>query len=116
MLSQALNSNKFDEESINTVVMCQIRAIPGRYRILLQPGTSKGNICVYELIIQGPSSKCNDSSNNNNIDSNSNSGSGMIWTKYLPIKCDKLKMLSEAHGKTDVDDLQVLEMGLVFTI
>jgi len=40
----------------------------------------------------------------------------MIWTKYLPIKCDKLKMLSEAHGKTDVGDLQVLEMGLVFTI
>jgi hypothetical protein len=115
-LSHSLNSNKYDEESINTVAVCQTQAIPGRNRILLCTGTSKGNICVYELIIQGPSSKRNDSNNNNNNNSNTNSGSGMIGTNDLPIKCNKLKMFSEAHGKTDVDDLQVLEMGSVFRL
>lgn len=98
-LSQSLNANRYDEETINTVAVCQIKTIPGRHRILLCSGTSKGNICVYELIInQSQSSKRNDSNNN---------GNGLMANNEMPIKCNKLKVFTEAHGKQDVDDLQV---------
>lgn len=98
-LSQSLNANRYDEETINTVAVCQIKTIPGRHRILLCSGTSKGNICVYELIInQSQSSKRNDSNNN---------GNGLMANNEMPIKCNKLKVFTEAHGKQDVDDLQI---------
>lgn len=91
-LSQSLNANRFDEETINTVAVCQIKTIPGRHRILLCSGTSKGNICVYELLMK------NDSNN---------SGGGLLASNEMPVKCNKLKVFTEAHSKQDVDDLQV---------
>lgn len=98
-LSQSLNANRYDEETINTLAVCQIKAISGHHRILLCSGTSKGNICIYELIInQNQSNKRNDSNNNSN---------GLMGANDMPIKCNKLKVFSEAHGKQDVDDIQI---------
>lgn len=102
-LSQSLNTSKYDDETIDTVAVCQIKAMSRNNkavsnRILLCSGTSKGNICIWEMIISQSqkSSKLNDSNNNSN---------NLI--SEMPIKCNKLKVFKEAHGKHDIDELQV---------
>lgn len=99
-LSTSLNTSKYDEETIDTVAVCQIKVRAKNNqvisnRILLCSGTSKGNICIWELVIN---QKRNDTNNNSKL-INGN-------TSDMPIKCNKLKVLKDAH-KQDIDDLQV---------
>lgn len=100
-LSQSLNTSKYDEETMDSLAVCQVKTITKNNillsnRILLCTGTSKGNICIWELVMQSQkSSRFNDSNNNSNL------------LNEMPIKCMKVKVFKEAHGKYEIDELQV---------
>lgn len=103
-LSQSLNTNKYDEETMDSLAICQVKTITKNNillsnRILLCTGTSKGNICIWELVIQNQKSpRFNDSNNNSNL----------LTGNEMPIKCMKVKVFKEAHGKYEIDELQVI--------
>lgn len=93
-----------EEESIETLAVCNMMANPDNNEessneILLCAGTSKGNIVIWNLTIDN----LNDSNNNDNHHQNNNSSGNQL----TDIKSNKLKMFKEAHGKQDIDELQV---------
>jgi len=100
-LSASLNTSKYDDETIDVLAICQVKIKAKNNQVinsrtLLCSGTSKGNICIWELLIHKNNSRnINDSNNNSNL------------SNEVPMKCNKLKIFKEAHGKTDIDDLQV---------
>ena len=79
-----------DEESIDTLAACQLNKTAGGSKVLLCAGTSKGNICVWELTFN-KKPPTNDSNNNNDSQ----------------VKFTKLKVFKQAHGKHEIDELQV---------
>jgi hypothetical protein len=99
-----ISSLRNEEESIETLAICNMMANPANNEessneILLSAGTSKGNIVIWNLTIDN----LNDSNNNDNHHQNNNSNSNQLTN----IKSNKLKTFKEAHGKQDIDELQV---------
>lgn len=106
-LSASLNTSKYDDETINVLAICQVKVKAKNNQIinsrtLLCSGTSKGNVCIWELIIQK-----NNGHNRGNIHSDSNNNSNLSNSHDIPMKCHKLKIFKDAHGTSDIDDLQV---------
>jgi len=79
VLTRKLSNLKTNEESIETLAVCNMPRNESFNEILLCAGTSKGNIIIWNLSMD-------------NIDL---------------IKSNKLKTFKEAHGKHDIDELQV---------
>jgi hypothetical protein len=75
-------------------------------KILLCAATSKGNIHIWQLSFNDKSTLINDSNNNNKENIIGHSAYTANQTN-CQISATKLKVLKEAHGKQEIDELQV---------
>lgn len=85
-------SAKAEEETIDTLAYCNISL--NDPTVYLCAGTSKGNIVIWNLYIDN----LNDTNNNNDYSSTSTN---------TEIKSTKIRIFKEAHGKQEIDELQV---------